>query len=175
MPYFDSMGRELSEEELDQLFNPFHGIEFIYRHGLVFLDLAHLRAFEEVTPSKLREDSEWASAVYILTAAPDLRNKTIHHLKPKRRSINWDGILATDFGSGHYAAIYFAFGLWGGRSWGGWEDDNGKKVPMVDTISRAYSMDSRLKFIALVAQTYRWGLQGMIPSLAKVCTEPKRK
>lgn len=150
------------------MFNPFYGIEFIYRHGLIFLDLGHLRAFEELTPGDLREDLEWASAVYILTTDAELRDKTIRHLKPGKRSINWNGILATDFGSGHYAAIYWAFGLWGGCSWGGWEDNDGKEVPKVDTISRSYSMDSRLQFVALVAQAFRWGLKGNIPALAKV-------
>lgn len=166
--YIDGNGRVLTDREMDQYFNPFYGVEFIYRHGLVFLDQSHLEAFEKVTPGKLREDLEWASAVYMLTVNDELRSKTTCHLYPAKRGIAWDSILSNDFGSSHYAAIYWAFGLWGGNSWGGWQDDDGKIIPKVDTTSRAYSMDSRLKFVALVAQAYRWGLQGKIPALAKV-------
>lgn len=170
MTWYGSDDKELTKEEFAQLTDPFYGIEFIYRHGLVFLDLAHLRAFEEVTPGKLRNDLEWASAVYMLTMDTELRDKAACHLKPGSRDINWYGILANDFGSGHYAAIYWAFGLWGGCSWGGWEDDDGKMIPKVDTISRAFSMDSKKMFIALVAQAFRWGLKGKISALAKVFT-----
>lgn len=171
MPYYDKNGRELTAEEMDQLFNPFYGIEFIYRHGLIFWDLAHLKSFEELTPGKLRGDLEWSSTVYMLTVDGILRAKSSCHIKPISRDINWYDILNTDFGSGHYAYIYWAFGLWGSCSWGGWEDDDGKMIPKVDTISRSYSMDSKLKFIALVATAYRWGLQEKIPSLAIIFAE----
>lgn len=169
--YIDGNGRVLTERELDQYFNPFYGVEFIYRHGLVFLDQAHLEAFEKVTPGKLRKDLEWASAVYMLTMDGELRNKAVRYLNPSNRSIGWNRIHSADFGGGHYAVIYWAFGLWSGRSWGGWEDDGGKVVPTVDTTSRAYNMDSRQKLVALVAQAYRWGLQGKMPALAKVFIE----
>ncbi len=162
---------ELTAEGMDQLFNPFHGIEFIYRYGLIFLDLAHLKSFEELTPGKLRVDIEWVPTVYMLTMTHEMRKKTVHYLSPKKRDIDWYGILSNDFSSGYIAAIYWAFGLWGGCSWGGWRDDNGKEIPKVDTISSAFSMDFKLIFIALVAQAYRWGLQGQIPALAKVLTE----
>lgn len=36
--YIDKTGRVLTKEELDQLFNPFYGIKFIYRYGFIFLD-----------------------------------------------------------------------------------------------------------------------------------------
>lgn len=168
MLYYDKDSKELMQSELDKLFNPFNGIEFIYRHGLLFFDLAHVRAFEEATPGKLREDIEWAPTVYMLTSDAELRNKAAHHVNADKRKINWDSILATDFGSGHYAAIYWAYGLWGGCSWGGWEDNEGKKIPKVDTISYAFSMDSKLSFAALVAQAFRWNLKGKIPDLIKV-------
>lgn len=169
--YIDKTGRVLTKEELDQFFNPFYGIKFIYRYGLIFLDQAHLEAFEEVAPGKLREDLEWAPTVYMLSADSELRGKTARYLHPAKRGINWDGILSNDFGSGHYAAIYWAFSLWGGHSWGGWEDDNGNEIAKIDTITRAFSMDSRLKFVALVALAFRWGLRGKIPALAKVFYE----
>jgi len=140
----------------------FEEIKLIPRLGLLFLDEVHLKTFQMLTPGRLRDDLEWASAVYILTADDELRKKAACHLNPNSRDINWFDIISTDFGLGHYAAIYWAFGLWGGHSWGGWEDDDGEMIPKIDTISRAYSMDSRLKLIALIAQAYRWGLSEKI-------------
>lgn len=169
--WVDGNGRKLSEEEMDRAFNPFYGIDFIYCHGLIFLDQDHLKAFEIFTPGKLREDKEWASTVYMLTSDIELRSKAVPHINPVTRETNWESILSTDFSSGHYAAIYWAFGLWGGQSWGGWKDDKGKKIPIVDITSKAYSMGSTLQFVALVAQAHRWGLSGKIPALAKVFTE----
>lgn len=169
--WVDENGKKLSEDELDRLFNPFYGVDFLYSHGLIFLDQDHLNAFEVLTPGKLREDKEWASTVYMLTADIELRSKAVPHINPVNRQIGWDNILSTDFGHGHQAAIFWAFGLWGGRSWGGWEDGKGNKVPKVDITSEAYSMGSTLQFVALVAQAYRWGLSGKIPALAKVFIE----
>lgn len=166
--WFEKDGNKLSDAEMDKLFNPFYGVDFSYCHGLIFLDQDHLKTFETLTPGKRRDDKEWASTVYMLTADIELRIKAVPHINPVTREIHWDSILSTDFGSGHNAAIYWAFGLWGGRSWGGWEGDDRKKVPMVDIVSRGYSMGSSLQFVSLVAQAHRWGLSGKIPALAKV-------
>lgn len=131
----------------------------IIRHGFVFLDRVHVDSFEKITPGKLREDLEWASTVYLLTMDSELRSKIVCHLDPYNRKIRWDDILAIDFGSGHRTVILWAFWLWSGHSWGGWEGKDGIVVPQVDTVSRWYSMGSKLRFGALVAQAYRWGYQ----------------
>lgn len=167
--WYDEKGNKLSDEKMDQLFNPFYGIDFVYSHGLIFLDIYHLDTFDILTPGKLRNDKEWASTVYMLTADDELRRKAVPHIDPLRREIDWNNILSTDFGSGYYAAIYWAFGLWGGCSWGGWEDKGGK-VPKVDTVSEGFSMGATLQLVALAAQAHRWGLSGKIPALAKVFT-----
>ena len=130
---------------------------FIHRHGLIFIDQSHLEAFEKFTPNKLRNDLEWAPTVYMLTSDQELRSKTSRHLKPKKREIKWSSIMSTDFGSGHRAALHWAFGLWAGSCWGGWEDDDGKEIPRVDITSVSYSMGQKLRFVALLAQAYRWG------------------
>jgi hypothetical protein len=141
--------------------------EVIFRYGLVFLDELHLQAFEAVTPGKLREDIEWVPTVYMLTMNEHLRAKAACHLEPESREIKWYDILADDYGSGTRAAIYWAFTLWSGRNWGGWEDDDGTVLPVVDAASGAYSMDKISRLVALVATGYRWGLQGFLPPLAK--------
>lgn len=165
--WFDEDGNKLSDKELDKLFNPFYGVDFIYSNGLIFLDQDHLKTFEALTLGKRRDDKEWASTVYMLSTDIELRSKAVPHINPVTREIHWNNILSTDFGHGHYAAIYWAFGLWGGCSWGGWEEKGGK-VPKVDTVSESFSMGSTLQLAALVAQAYRWGLSGKIPALAKV-------
>lgn len=165
--WYDKDGDILSDNELDRLFDPFYGIDFTYSHGLIFLDQDHLNAFETLTPGKRRDDKEWASMVYMLTADIELRNKAVPHIDPIKRDIHWDNMLSTDFGHGHHTAIYWAFGLWGGCSWGGWEDKGGK-VPKVDIVSEGFSMGATLQLVALVAQAHRWGLTGKIPALAKV-------
>lgn len=134
---------------------------FIYRHGLIFIDQSHLEAFEKFAPSKLRDDLEWAPTVYMLTSDQELRSKTNRHLKPKRRDIKWSRIMETDFGSGHRAVAHWAFGLWAGNSWGGWQNDDGEEIPRVDITSMACSMDQKLRFVALVAQAYHWGIKDL--------------
>lgn len=167
--WHDGDGNKLSDAEMDKLFNPFYGVDFSYCHGLIFLDKDHLQTFETLTPGKHRADKEWASTVYMLTTDIELRKKAVPHIDPIKREIHWDNILSTDFGSGHYAAIYWAFGLWSGCSWGDWED-RGSKVLKVDTVSRGFSMGATLQFVALVSQAFRWGLSGKIPDLVKVFT-----
>ena len=136
-------------------------VHHLYHHGLVFLDSSHLEAFKKLVPSKLRDDIEWVPTVYVLTSDHELRSKTNRHIQPSRREIKWCRIMSADFGSGHRAAANWAYGLWATCNWGGWQDDTGKEIPHVDTISVSYSMGPKLRFVALVAQAYRWGMQDL--------------
>jgi len=134
----------------------------MYRHGLAFVDEAHLKAFEKVTPGRLRDDIEWVPAVYVLTMSEQMRRKAAIWIIPDHREIEWQQIIDTDFGSGHRAAIHWAFSLWGAHSWGGWEEDDGRIIPLIDIASRAFSMDEVSRFIVLMAVGYRWEVQGYI-------------
>lgn len=131
--------------------------QFIHQHGLAFVDEAHLKAFEKVTPEKLREDIEWVPAVYIFTMSGEMRRKTEMWIITDHREIEWQRIFDTDFGSGHRAALHWAFSLWSAHCWGGWEDEHGRLIPMVDIASRAFSMDRVSKMIVLMAVGFRWG------------------
>lgn len=75
------------------------------------------------------------------------------HINPKKREIKWESILRTDFGSGHYAAIYWAFTLWAGNSW---PKEDGSRI---DTMSEAYYMDEYLRRTAITALELRWRIK----------------
>ena len=125
----------------------------------MFNDQEHKTAFLSLCPGKLLNDVEWSSPVFILTSDEELRWKTNNHINPKKREINWDGILSNDFGSGHYSAIYWAFTLWAGNSWQ-W-NDKGERVEPIDTMSRAYYMDEDLRRTAITALELRWRIKGI--------------
>ena len=125
----------------------------------MFNDQEHKTAFLSLCPGKLLNDMEWVGPIFIFTSDSELRRKTAKHIKPKKREINWDGILGTDFGSGHYAIIYWAFTLWTGNSWR-W-DEKGEPTEPIDTMSRAYHMDNELKRVAILALELRWRIKGI--------------
>jgi len=125
----------------------------------MFNNQEHKTAFLSLCPGKLLNDVEWSGAVFVLTSDEELRWKTIKYINIEQRGINWDGILDTDFGSGHYAIIYWAFELWSGNSWR-W-DDKGERIEPIDTLSRAYSMDEDLRRTAITALELRWGIKGI--------------
>lgn len=125
----------------------------------MFNDQAHKDAFLALCPGKLLNDAEWSSTVFILSSDDELRRKTNKHIKPQKREINWDAILTTDFGSGHYSAIYWAFSLWSGNSWQ-W-NDKGERIEPIDTMSSAYYMDDNLQRTAITALELRWRIKGI--------------
>ncbi|MDW7674917.1 MAG: hypothetical protein SCK28_10300 [Bacillota bacterium] len=79
-------------------------------------------------------------------------------MDPTKREIDWPKIFDTDFGSGHKAVLYWTFAMWAGRSWGGWEEDDGKIVPMVDVMSSSSSIGKLLCTIVHQALALRWDL-----------------
>lgn len=125
----------------------------------MFNNQEHKAAFLSLCPGKLLNDVEWSSPIFIFTSDEELRRKTAKHIHPKKREINWDAILDTDFGSGHYAIIYWAFTLWAGNSWR--LDKNGEYCEPIDTMSRAYSMDENLRRTAITALELRWRIKGI--------------
>ncbi|AFM43600.1 hypothetical protein Desaci_4775 (plasmid) [Desulfosporosinus acidiphilus SJ4] len=116
----------------------------------VFNDQEHEKAFISLCPGKLQTDQEWIAPIYIITSDAELRAKAMVHVEPERREIRWQKIFDTDFGSGHYAALYWAFSLWAGNSW---VKEDGS---IVDTMDRSYSMDEKLKRTSIFALKLRW-------------------
>jgi hypothetical protein len=67
------------------------------------------------------EDHEWNSTVRLL-AWPSIAARTLAHVDPVTRSINWDTIAASGWSSTEAMLIDAAFGFWTGRNdsvWGG--------------------------------------------------------
>jgi len=119
----------------------------------MFNNQEHLNSFESLCPGKLIADTEWIGPIFILTSDSELRNKTAKHIDPKRREIKWSKIFDLDFGSGHRAALYWAFSLWAGNSW---SNDEGEQV---DTMDKSYYMDEKLRRTAITALELRWGIR----------------
>ena len=120
----------------------------------MFNDQKHLDDFVNLCPGKLMYDVEWSSTIFIFTSDPELLMKTEQYINPSRREIEWFEIMGNDFGSGHRAAIYWAFTLWSGNSWR--YDSEGNSVNPIDTMSEAYSMDDVLRRTAITALQLRW-------------------
>ena len=118
----------------------------------MFNDQTHKENFMLLCPGKLMQDAEWYAPIFILTSDYELRKKTAKHINPERREIKWEKIFDTDFGSGHYAALYWAFSLWAGNSW---PTDEGR----IDTMDRAYYMDEDLRRTAIYALLLRWKMK----------------
>ena len=123
----------------------------------MFNSQEHRTAFLSLCPGKLLNDTEWVGPIFILTSDNELRRKTANRINSKKREINWEDILDTDFGGGHYAIIYWAFALWAGNSWR--IDKEGGYCEPIDTMSRAYSMDETLRRTAITALELRWGIK----------------
>lgn len=116
----------------------------------------HLERWEQLCPTeKLQNDREWAPVAFMFAANDELWRKAASHMRSKTRDINWSKILEEDFGSGHRAAIYWAFSLWAGNSWRVY-DENDRLVKTIDTMDEAYSMNEALRRIALDALAWRW-------------------
>lgn len=125
----------------------------------MFNDQDHKNSFISLCPGKLLNDMEWVGPVFMLTSDSELRRKAAKHIHPKKREIKWESILDTDFGSGHYAAIYWAFTLWAGNSWR--IDKDGEYCEPIDTMSRSYSMDDNLRRTAIAALELRWRMKSI--------------
>lgn len=124
----------------------------------MFNDQAHKDTFLSLCPGKLLNDPEWSSTVFALTSDAELCRKTMRHINPKKRSIDWDKIMENDFAAGHRAMIYWTFALWAGNSWR--LDGQGEYTAPVDTMDWAYSMDEDLRRTAITALELRWKIKG---------------
>lgn len=129
----------------------------------MFNDQVHKTAFLSLCPGKLLNDTEWIGPVFVLTSDSELRGKTLKLINPDLREIKWRKIFDTDFGSGHRAALYWAFSLWAGNSWVD-EDEN-----QVDTMDHAYYMDEDLRRTAITALELRWKIKGFARKEESLC------
>lgn len=88
---------------------------------------------------------ELAAVIQIFSHDDELRIRALPHVNIERREINWDAIFDRYYGSGHSAAIHWAYGLW-------------RDALTEDLLAESFSMDSGLKRAVLRALAVRWGL-----------------
>ncbi|MGF7186055.1 hypothetical protein GGQ84_002148 [Desulfitispora alkaliphila] len=117
-----------------------------------FLDDLHKDRFKSIAYGKLQSDQEWAAAAYICSSHDEIWSKTRKHFYPERHEIDWEKIFNTDFGSGHKAALHWAFAMYSGNAWGSWLEGDRQ----VDIMSRSFSMDTKLRHVIIQALMIRW-------------------
>jgi hypothetical protein len=91
---------------------------------------------------------ELRAVLAIFRADGELRRKALPHVDLKRQSVDWEEILANDFGGAHSAAVLFARCIW--------SDAVPQKAG--DPFDRVFAMDFRLRQAVLHAMAIRWGL-----------------
>ena len=90
---------------------------------------------------------ELKAVLTIFNADQELRRKALPHVNVENGRVDWDQILANDFGGGHSAAVAWARSLWLDT------------VPEgSDPFDRAFAMNGWLKQAVIKAICIRWGL-----------------
>jgi hypothetical protein len=96
----------------------------------------------------------------LFSADPFLLDRVKPFIDLERESIHWDQIFKINFGSGHRAAVTWAYGIW-----------TDEQRPRVNIFDAALSMDSRLQTAALQALALRWGLSTELEKPQKTTDE----
>ncbi len=91
---------------------------------------------------------ELRAVLTIFSADAELRRKALPYVSIERERVDWESILANDFGGGHSAAVLLARCLWLDRMPSG----------AADPFDRAFAMDGWLRRAVLRAIAIRWGL-----------------
>ena len=87
---------------------------------------------------------ELRAVIHILSSDAVLRRKALRYVNIARREIDWDSIFSQDFGSGHIAAINWAYSIW-------------RDEPMRNPFSGVHSMEITLRKTVLEALGICWG------------------
>lgn len=90
---------------------------------------------------------EMDAVLHIFTYDDELAAKALPHVNIERQSIDWYAIFKNHFGSGHYAAVVWAYCLWMDRS-----------LEQLDPFGAAFSMDAGLRRRVIQALAIRWCL-----------------
>ena len=102
-----------------------------------------------IAPSpKTQKLSQQMCAVLILLSADSSLMKSVESfINLNTETINWDEIFKIPFGSGHRAAISWAYGVW-----------TDEMRPSANLFDGALSMSPALQVATLQALAKRWGL-----------------
>ncbi len=100
-------------------------------------------------PANRKPSQQMQSVLLIFRADPNFLASVAPWIDLNNETIRWDKIFRIPFGSGHQAAVTFAYGLWVDKQ------RLGK-----DVFECCLNMDFRLKAAAVEALRLRWGLCG---------------
>ena len=89
---------------------------------------------------------EMDAALHILNYDEELKRKTLPFVDIEKQAIDWYGIFRQHFGSGHHAAVLWAYCLWA------------DKAPTVNPFEAAFSMEAGLRRTVIQAIAIRWCL-----------------
>lgn len=104
-----------------------------------------------LTPATLRPrhrySTELRAVLRIIESDDFLVRNVLPFIDCERESIAWDRIFSMSFGSGHYAAVAMAYGIWTDHQRAG-----------CDPFDMAFSLGPNLQRAVLSALALRWGL-----------------
>jgi hypothetical protein len=86
------------------------------------------------------------AVLHIFSYDEELQTKALPHVDVEKKTVDWYSIFRNNFGSGHYAAVAWAYCLWRGET------------PDVNPFEAAFSMDAGLRRAVLRAIAIRWSL-----------------
>ena len=94
-----------------------------------------------------RYSTELRAVLRIIEADDFLVRNVLPFIDCERESIDWDQIFSMSYGSGHYAAVTTAYGIWTDHLRAG-----------CDPFDMAFSLGPNLQRAVLSALAIRWGL-----------------
>lgn len=89
---------------------------------------------------------EMDAVLHILNHDEELKTKALPFVDTEKQSIDWYGIFRQHYGSGHQAAVLWAYCLWA------------DKPPSVNPFEAAFAMDAGLRRAVIEALAIRWCL-----------------
>lgn len=102
--------------------------------------------------------AELQAVVHIFSYDEELRTKALPHVNIEKQSVNWLLILRKTYGSGHYAAIAWAWCLW-----------MDKTPERLNLFSMAFAMNEDLRKRVAEAIALRWSVPMGNESVLKLC------
>ena len=108
-----------------------------------------IRSQIKTTDAMAKASQQMRATLLIFNADPFLMAAVAPYITIETETIQWNKIFKLPLGSGHKAAILWAYGVW--------TDDQPERG---ECFEGALSMDSALKVAVLEALCMRWGLRG---------------
>jgi hypothetical protein len=106
--------------------------------------------------SPRQPSTQMRAVLTIFAADPSLMGIVSKHINRELESISWEPIFKFPWGSGHRAAIVFAYSLW-----------TDQMRPRANPFDAAVTMDHALQIAILRAFAIRWGIHSSLETPAE--------